>query len=118
MTEELPETIREVFKTAPEIDQTWVINLAAQRQEFIDQGQSINLFFTPDVDVKYLHGCHFLAWKNGLKSLYYCRSDKLRKADSVSTKIKRNRIEEGDSYTMQQLAQENKEEDSCVACEG
>ena len=118
LTEELPETIREVFKTAPEIDQTWVINLAAQRQEFIDQGQSINLFFTPDVDVKYLHGCHFLAWKNGLKSLYYCRSDKLRKADSVSTKIKRNRIEDGDSYTMQQLAQENKEEESCIACEG
>ena len=63
-----------VFKTAPEIDQRWVIELAADRQEFIDQGQSINLFFAPDVRIKYLHAVHFLAWKSGVKGLYFCRS--------------------------------------------
>lgn len=70
------------------------IDLAADRQEFIDQGQSQNLFFPADVSIAYLHACHFLAWKVGLKSLYYCRSDKLRKADKLGEKVERHRLEE------------------------
>lgn len=103
---------KDVFKTANEIDQRWLIELAADRQEFIDQGQSLNLFFRPDVNVKYLHACHFLAWKLGLKSLYYCRSDKLRKADKVGTRIERKRIE--DEVDLTAVA----DGDVCLACEG
>jgi len=100
-----------VFKTAIEIDQRWIIEHASVRQEYIDQGQSINLFFKPDVNVKYLHAIHFLAWKQKLKTLYYCRSEKIAKADKVSEKIERKRIEEID---MKQLA----DGESCIMCEG
>jgi ribonucleoside-diphosphate reductase alpha chain len=104
--------IKDVFKTAVEIDQRWLIELASDRQEYIDQGQSLNLFFLPDVNIKYLHAVHFLAWKQGLKSLYYCRSDKLRKADKVGTRIERKRIE--DDVDMVAIA----DGDVCLACEG
>jgi ribonucleoside-diphosphate reductase alpha chain len=87
---------KDVFKTAMEIDQRWVIDLAADRAEYLDQGQSVNVFFRPDVNVKYLHSVHFLAWKRGVKALYYCRSDKLRKADKVSQQIERKIIDEID----------------------
>ena len=64
-----------VFKTSMEIDQRWVIELASDRQQYIDQAQSLNLFFRPDVNLKYLHACHFLAWKKGLKTgMYYLRT--------------------------------------------
>lgn len=109
---DIPDDIKEVFKTAVELDQRWIIDLAADRQEYIDQGQSLNLFFRPDVNVKYLHTVHFLAWKKNLKSLYYCRSDKLRKADKVGTRIERKRIEEDVDLTA--VA----DGDVCVACEG
>ena len=110
--EALPQVIRDVFKTAQEIDQRWLIDLAADRQEFIDQGQSLNLFFPADVSIAYLHACHFLAWKVGLKSLYYCRSDKLRKADKLGEKVERHRLEE--SINMREVL----ENSSCLACEG
>lgn len=111
-TLDVPEEVKEVFKTATEIDQRWIIDLASDRQQFIDQGQSVNLFFSPDVNVKYLHSVHFTAWKKGLKSLYYCRSDKLRKADKVGTRIERKRIE--DEVNLSQVA----DGDVCIACEG
>ena len=60
---------KDIFKTSMEIDQRWVVEHAADRQNYIDQAQSINLFFRPDVNVKYLHAIHFMAWKNGLKTL-------------------------------------------------
>ena len=102
---------KDVFKTAMEIDQQWVIDLASDRQKHIDQGQSVNLFFRPDSNIKYIHAVHFLAWKMGLKALYYCRSDTARKADKVSMKIERRIIEELD---MKKVA----EGDVCIACEG
>jgi ribonucleoside-diphosphate reductase alpha chain len=102
---------KEVFKTSMEIDQRWVIEHAADRQEYIDQAQSLNVFFRPDVNIKYLHTVHFLAWKKGLKTMYYCRSEKLAKADKVSKKIEREVIKELD---MTQIAQGN----DCIACEG
>ena len=85
---------KEVFKTAMEIDQRWVVDFAADRQKFIDQTQSLNLFFRPDVHVKYLHAVHFKAWKEKLPTLYYCRSDSLKKSDKVSKQIQRQIIEE------------------------
>jgi ribonucleoside-diphosphate reductase alpha chain len=102
---------KDVFKTSMEIDQRWVIELAADRQVFIDQAQSLNLFFRPDANIKYVHAMHFMAWKKGLKTLYYCRSEKIGKADKVSKKIERQVIKELD---MTQLAQGN----DCIACEG
>jgi ribonucleoside-diphosphate reductase alpha chain len=102
---------KDVFKTGMEIDQRWVIQHAADRQEYIDQAQSLNVFFRPDVNVKYLHAVHFQAWKQGLKTMYYCRSEKLAKADKVSKRIERHVIEEID---MKQLASE----EVCLACEG
>ena len=109
---DIPEDVKEVFKTAMEIDQRWLVELAADRQEFIDQGQSVNLFFQPNTTIAYLHAVHFMAWKQGLKSLYYLRSDKVRKADKVGAQVKRQRIEE----TIDMTAIANGE--TCLACEG
>ena len=103
---------KDVFKTGMEIDQRWIVDHAANRQQFIDQAQSINLFFRPDVNIKYLHAVHYQAWKQGLKTLYYCRSEKLAKADKVSKKIERDIIQEID---LKQLALDD---GVCLACEG
>ena len=108
----IPEDVKEVFKTAMEIDQRWLVELAADRQKYIDQGQSVNLFFQPNTTIAYLHAVHFMAWKMGLKSLYYLRSDKVRKAEKVGAQVKRQRIEE----TIDMTAIANGE--TCLACEG
>ena len=105
------ENDKEVFKTFMEIDQRWVIEHASDRQQYIDQAQSLNLGFRPDAHIKYVHSIHFMAWKKGLKTLYYCRSEKIGKADKVSKKIERQVIKELD---MEQIAQGN----DCIACEG
>lgn len=107
----LSEHEKAVFRTAMEIDQRWVIELAADRQEYVDQGQSINLFFAPDSHIKYLHAVHFLAWKSGVKALYYCRSAKLKRVGNISSSIVRKRI--GEDLDMQQIA----EGATCLACE-
>ena len=106
----LDEYQKDVFKTSMEIDQRWVIEHAADRQLYIDQSQSLNLFFRPDANIKYIHACHFLAWKRGLKTLYYCRSEKIGKADKISKRIERNIIKELD---MTAIAQG----DECLACQ-
>ena len=107
----LEESEKYIYKTSMEIDQRWLIEHAADRQVFIDQAQSLNLFFRPDVNIKYLHAIHYLAWKQGLKTLYYCRSEKLGKADKVSKRIERQVINELDMNALV-----NDEE--CIACEG
>ena len=110
----LDDWTKSVYKTSMEIDQRWVIDHAAHRQEFIDQAQSINVFFRPDVNVKYLHAVHFQAWKQGLKTLYYCRSEKLMKADKVSRKIERQVIQEIDLTALAS----GSGDDICLSCEG
>lgn len=107
---QLTDEQKAIFKTSMEIDQRWLIEHAADRQEFIDQAQSLNLFFRPDVNISYLHAVHFTAWKEGLKTLYYCRSEKLGKADKVSKRIEREIIQEID---MSAVA-----DGECLACEG
>lgn len=89
-----------VFKTAHEIDQQWVVEHAADRQPFIDQAQSINLFFSPDTSVSYIHHVHWKAWESGLKTLYYVRSTGIRGAETI-----------GKTFTL-----DNKTD--CIACEG
>ena len=102
---------KDVFKTSMEIDQRWIIQHAADRQQYIDQSQSLNIFFRPDANIVYLHSVHFMAWKNGLKTLYYCRSEKIGKADKVAKKIEREAIKEIDLKAIT-------EGDTCLACEG
>jgi len=97
---------RDVFKTALEIDQRWIIEFASDRQQFVCQSQSVNLFFPAMVSKQELHNAHMLAWKKGLKSLYYVRSEAIKRADVVSTK--KDRVEIPD-YTG---------ESGCLACEG
>jgi ribonucleoside-diphosphate reductase alpha chain len=107
----MDENLKFVYKTAQEIDQRWIVEHAADRQQYIDQAQSVNLFFAPDVNVKYLHAVHFMAWKHKLKSLYYCRSSKFRRADKVGQRIERKRIE--DEINMQSVADGTE----CLACQ-
>ena len=75
-----------VFKTAFELDQRWIIELAADRARYICQSQSVNVFLPADIHKKTLHDIHFEAWRKGLKSLYYCRSKSLQRAEAVATK--------------------------------
>ena len=99
---ELSDYEKDTFKTAIEINQQWVIEHAADRQQYICQGQSINVFVPADVNVKELHDIHMLAWKRKLKTLYYCRSEAIKRAELVSKKIERTIIPEAD----------------CLSCEG
>lgn len=94
---------KDVFKTAFEIDQRWVVQYAASRAPYIDQSQSVNLFMLADVEKRDLHNVHIEAWKGGVKSLYYCRSLSIQRADTVS---------DGNSC---QKPKQNYEE--CIACQ-
>src|SRR5690606_1166389 len=75
---------RDVFKTAFELDQRWLIEHAADRTPFICQSQSLNVFLPADVHKRDLHMLHYMAWKKGIKTLYYCRSKSLQRAEVVS----------------------------------
>jgi len=83
---------KDVFKTAFELDQRWIIDLAGDRSAFICQSQSINVFLPADVEKKVLHDIHWQAWKKGVKSLYYCRSKSIQRAEAVSQKEEVNEI--------------------------
>jgi ribonucleoside-diphosphate reductase alpha chain len=102
---------RDVFKTSMEIDQRWVVQHASDRARWIDQAQSLNVFFRPDSHIKYIHAVHFQAWKQGLKTMYYCRSDKIAKADKISKKIEREVIKEINLHDLTEGGE-------CLACEG
>tara|TARA_B100000902_G_scaffold43547_1_gene51241 strand:+ start:673 stop:2439 length:1767 start_codon:yes stop_codon:yes gene_type:complete len=99
----LSEIEKEVFKTAVEINQAWVIEHASARQQYICQSQSLNLFFPPDVNKGELHNIHMLAWAKNLKTLYYLRSEAISRADNVSNEVKREIIFE---------------QQDCLSCEG
>lgn len=99
----LTEHEKEVFKTAVEINQAWIIEHASMRQEFICQSQSVNLFFAPDVNKGDLHNAHMLAWAKNMKTLYYLRSEAISRADNVSSQVKREIIFE---------------QEECLSCEG
>ncbi len=75
---------KNVFKTAFELNQKWIIELGADRTPYVSQAQSINIFLPADVHKKELHQIHFQAWKKGLKSLYYCRSKSIQRAENIN----------------------------------
>ena len=89
----LTEHEKAVFKTAFELDQRWIIDLAADRAPFICQAQSINLFLPANIHKRDLHALHFMAWKRGVKSLYYCRSKSIQRADVVSSAAHSDSVE-------------------------
>ena len=99
----LDEWEKDVFKTAVEINQAWIVEHASVRQEYICQSQSVNLFFPPDVNKGDLHNVHMLAWAKNLKTLYYLRSEAISRADNVSNQAKREIIFE---------------QSDCLSCEG
>ncbi|MDF3047768.1 MAG: ribonucleotide-diphosphate reductase subunit alpha [Candidatus Midichloriaceae bacterium] len=116
----LSEDEKNVFKTAFEIDQRWVIDLAADRAPYIDQAQSVNVFILADIHKRDLHMLHFMAWKKGVKSLYYCRSKSIQRADKVSTKTEKSAIQL-EMKLMPQLKTEAPQKvdnyEECLACQ-
>jgi ribonucleoside-diphosphate reductase alpha chain len=85
----LTEGEKAVFKTADELDQNWVVQHAADRQKYICQGQSVNLFFPSGAPKAYVNQVHLRAWKEGLKGLYYLRTEAKQRAENVSEKVER-----------------------------
>jgi len=85
----LTEGEKSVFKTADELDQNWVVRHAADRQKYICQGQSVNLFFPSGAPKAYVNQVHLRAWKEGLKGLYYLRTEAKQRAENVSEKVER-----------------------------
>ena len=109
----LSEHEKSVFKTAFELDQRWIVELGADRAPYISQAQSVNIFLPADVHKKQLHEIHFQAWKKGLKSLYYCRSKSIQRAENINT---------GSSTDIEKnvyLNEEKKEDDyeECLSCQ-
>jgi ribonucleoside-diphosphate reductase alpha chain len=90
----LTDSDKEVFKTAFEIDQRWVVEHARARQAYICQGQSVNLFFPSGVEKSYVNKVHVKAWKEGLKGLYYLRTEAKSRAENVSEKVERVALQE------------------------
>jgi ribonucleoside-diphosphate reductase alpha chain len=110
----LDQAEKDVFKTAPEIDQRWVVDLAADRTPYICQAQSLNIFLPGDVSKKQLHQIHFQGWKKGIKSFYYLRSTSLQRADKVSHGVTTFDFEK----MLQNQAFENSQNgEECLACQ-
>ena len=106
----MPDNLKAVFKTAIEIDQNWVVKQGGDRQKYLCQGQSLNIYFPAGATKQYLHKVHFNAWVYGGKGLYYLRTESSNRADNVAQKIKRDKLIEFTDTT-----QEN--DDECVACQ-
>jgi ribonucleoside-diphosphate reductase alpha chain len=106
---------KDIFKTAFELDQKWIVELSGDRTPYISQAQSINLFLPADVHKKELHKIHFEAWKKGLKSLYYCRSKSIQRAENVndanSTDVTAN------VYKAKKENAEQPEYEECLSCQ-
>ncbi|WP_337876299.1 ribonucleoside-diphosphate reductase subunit alpha [Elioraea sp.] len=111
----LTEHEKAVFRTAYELDQRWVIEHAADRTPFVCQSQSVNLFLPANVHKRDLHQLHFQAWKKGMKSLYYCRSLSIQRADTVSEKAVR--VEAASGAAPAPLARETRNYEECLACQ-
>lgn len=104
----LTELEKDVFKTAFEIDQRWIIDLAADRAPFICQSQSINLYLPANVDKWDLHMLHWTAWARGLKSLYYCRSKSVSRAAFAGSEQALTALSQAETHT---------DYDICLACQ-
>ena len=100
---------KDVFKTAFELDQKWIVELGAERTPYVSQAQSINIFLPADVHKKELHQIHLQAWKKGLKSLYYCRSKSIQRAENVNNELLKDRENNG--------SKEDSNYEECLSCQ-
>ena len=105
----LTQNEKDVFKTAFELDQRWIVDLGADRTPYISQAQSINIFLPADVHKKDLHQIHFQAWKKGLKSLYYCRSKSIQRAENINNNLSTN--------ATKNESNESKDYEECLSCQ-
>jgi ribonucleoside-diphosphate reductase alpha chain len=111
--------LKKVFKTAIELDQHVLIRLAGDRQKYLCQGQSLNIFFPAGADKRYLHTVHYQAWEKGCKGLYYLRTESSNRAENVTEKVKREKLDDiinPDSIKFSNGSEE--QQDECIACEG
>ncbi|GAL96687.1 ribonucleotide-diphosphate reductase subunit alpha [Acetobacter tropicalis NRIC 0312] len=109
-----------VFKTAFELDQRWIVEHAADRQPYVCQAQSVNLFLPANVHKRDLHQIHHMAWKKGLKSLYYCRSLSIQRADTVSNVLTKADVlaaEDAQRAEATSASGNNNNYDECLACQ-
>jgi len=100
---------KDLFKTAFELNQKWIIELSSDRTPYISQAQSINIFLPADVHKKELHQIHFQAWKKGLKSLYYCRSKSIQRAENVNNELS--------TTVLAKESKEDKDYEECLSCQ-
>lgn len=110
----LSDHIKGVFKTAIELDQDMIVMQAGDRQKYLCQGQSLNIFFPSGATKDYLHKVHYNAWLYGTKGLYYLRTETSNKAENVTTKVARDRLAEFSDVA----TQDDDTQDGCLACEG
>ena len=108
---------KDVFKTAFELDQRWVVELAADRAPCISQAQSVNIFLPADVHKRDLHQIHFQAWKNGLKSLYYCRSKSIQRAEVVSVEAVKKGVVSEEQLSLAAASNGSTDYEECLACQ-
>lgn len=114
---------KDVFKTAYEIDQNWLIELAADRTPYISQAQSLNIFMPGNVSKQYLHDIHMKAWKKGVKSAYYARSTSIQRADKVSHKVTQDQkmidLEKKNAIKMNDISSNtnSNDYDECLSCQ-
>ena len=111
--------VKKVFLTAIELNQLALIKLAGDRQKYLCQGQSLNIFFPAGADKAILHKVHYEAWKQGTKGLYYLRTETSNKAENVTTKVEREKLDDiinPDAVKFSNGQEEN--QDECVACQG
>ena len=104
------DSIKEVFKTAIEIDQRVLIEQGGDRQKYLCQGQSLNIFFPAGASKRYLHDVHMKAWKHECKGLYYLRTETSHKAENVAEKVKLNKLKD--------YSEAEQSEEDCEACQG
>jgi ribonucleoside-diphosphate reductase alpha chain len=105
----LTQNEKDVFKTAFELDQRWIVDLGADRTPYVSQSQSINIFLPADVHKKDLHQIHFQAWKKGLKSLYYCRSKSIQRAENINNELS--------TLVTKNESTESKDYEECLSCQ-
>ena len=108
---------KDIFKTAFEIDQRWVVDLAADRSPYICQGQSVNVFLPGDIDKWDLHMLHWMAWEKGVKSLYYCRSKSIQRASFAGQEDAANDGKEAEGAEAMMQAAAKTDYDECLACQ-
>ena len=104
---------KEVFRTAFEMDQRYIIEHAADRTPFVSQSQSVNLFLPADVNKKDLHMLHYIAWKKGVKSLYYCRSKSMQRSEVVTPLPKNGKP----TMAVAKAVNDEIEYDECLSCQ-